>query len=245
MRTLLVLSGMNTDPRPATRPDSPHYSAFAAEMAVLAARHGWRYESLDNYVGITLDAGAAALRARLKKLADQPVTIVASSYGCWIALLALSGRWKMYPQHHLVLVDPYVDSRNVYDPLPWYGKLFARALGFPRKGENGKRGFWVAPWVVDSMLAARNNIFDSVEENGAIPRLAWLACVFRSQVKVLFVGESSSYKPHRTTEKLLSALNTRAEPILPADLPNRVIAASNDPVASTLAEALANARRVS
>lgn len=215
MRTLIILSGLNTNPHPLTPAASAHYSAFAAEAAVLAARQGWNYEFLPGYQHMTLRQGVDALRKRLRELSNHQVTVVASSYGCWIALLAMSGRWRgcWRPNHRLVLVNPYVDARSTYDALPWYGKAFARTFGFPRKGENGKRGFWVPPWVVHSMLAPENSVF-SGRLLGSMPR---------DRVLLLDVtSEPSAYKPSATLDQLAQQLATHSLAVSRDEVPHLI-----------------------
>ncbi len=218
MRTLLVLPGMNTNPDPSTPfyldkkgkdgkfLKNPHYSEFAEKAAILAATQGWDYQYLPGYQRITLRQGVAALRAKLTELADQEVVVVASSYGCWIALLAMSGDWSRFrrcPGHRLVLVNPYLDAWNTYNPLPRWKKLFSRTCGFPRKGENGKPGFWVPPWVVNSMLDPRNSLLSSR-----------LYRFFNGKGYVALLNvitETSTYKPEDTQTVVANALGVTPE----------------------------------
>jgi pimeloyl-ACP methyl ester carboxylesterase len=84
---------------------------------------------------------------------------VASSFGAWFLLLAMS-RHPAVRFKRIVLVAPFVEVHSIYYKLwPGVRELPGLITGFWRSRTSGSPGFYVWPSQVREMLAPANNLY--------------------------------------------------------------------------------------
>ena len=187
MNTLIFLPGLNST----GDIGDPEVGRLALGLSDICDKQGWNYVSPRPREMESIEEISNLLSIFSADIPD-PVIIITSSFGAWPALVSLS-ETNGWPTQlaGLIMVSPFVSVQGIYKKL-WPGvREVPRLTGFPRKGENGSKGFWVKPSMVRSMLSPENDVLDG--------RLSTLQ---RRPIKLVMTGPESDFRPNTYTTQL-------------------------------------------
>jgi len=171
-------------------------SALAVSLKAISHSAGCTFHTVSLLDFKRFDTMSAQVEELLENT-EPNTTVVASSFGVWLLLKALSRtNWVNPPFRHLVLANPFTEVRSIYEVLPPLVREIPSYTGFWRKGGHGVKGFWTPPSLVRDMLDDANDIYD-----GRLKNLT--GCGQR----ITLVSNGKSYAPPSSILKLAKALN--------------------------------------